>query len=377
MTEYYIYSNNFSIQERQTKKGKVFDVVFRVITLDGEEKQKKLSGFKTKSLAKQAHAQFVTEKCEVTRVRPRKEEKSLKNEITVAELVPEYLQYLFLHDKNKSSVLYEKQKYYQKHILPYLGTLPLSKVTKEDLEKWQDTLLGLTNPTTGQQYSGRYLQKLRACLNGLLSFGENRYKYKNYLPETEKFVFRKKKQVMKFWDKETFDKFISVVDDPTYHCFFTLLFYTGRRKGEVLALTPKDIRADSIVWEKSLTRKVYGSDATHTISTTKEDKVQQLPFCRTVKEELQKYKGDAPFFFGGDRPLAENTVTRTFQRYCNKAGVEIIRIHDLRHSFASMLLRNGENYKVIADLLGDTVEQVIKTYAHISDKDLLSALSKI
>lgn len=42
-----------------------------------------------------------------------------------------------------------------------------------------------------------------------------------------------------------------------------------------------------------------------------------------------------------------------------------------------MLLKNGENYKVIADLLGDTVEQVIKTYAHISDKDLISALSKI
>ena len=52
---YYISSNKFNIQERQTKKnGRVYDVVFRITTQDGYSKQKKLSGYKTKTLAKEA-----------------------------------------------------------------------------------------------------------------------------------------------------------------------------------------------------------------------------------------------------------------------------------------------------------------------------------
>ena len=68
MTEFYISSTKYSIQERQTKKhGKVYDVVFRVVTLDGIEKQKRLSGYTTKFLAKQAYTEFVTEKCELVK----------------------------------------------------------------------------------------------------------------------------------------------------------------------------------------------------------------------------------------------------------------------------------------------------------------------
>lgn len=64
MQKYYISSTKYSLQERQTKKhGKVYDVVFRIVTMDGDEKQKKLSGFKSKSDAKAAYTQFVTENC--------------------------------------------------------------------------------------------------------------------------------------------------------------------------------------------------------------------------------------------------------------------------------------------------------------------------
>ena len=48
-------SNKYSLHERQTKRGKVYDVRFRIITLDGTEKQKKLSGYANKLLAKQAY----------------------------------------------------------------------------------------------------------------------------------------------------------------------------------------------------------------------------------------------------------------------------------------------------------------------------------
>ena len=102
-----------------------------------------------------------------------------------------------------------------------------------------------------------------------------------------------------------------------------------------------------------------------------------MPICKRVKDEIKAYGGSSPFFFGGEKPLSLTHTTRMFDRYCAAAGVEKIRIHDLRHSFASMLLSNGENYKVIADLLGDTVEQVMKTYCHIGDKDIKNAVAKL
>lgn len=379
MTEYYIYSNNFTIQDRQTKKGTVYDVVFRVITLDGVEKQKKLSGFKTKALAKQAHAQFVTEKCEVTRVRPKKEESDVKNEITVAEAIQKYIAYLLSHNENKESVIYDKQNIFRLFVVPHIGDIKIKDLSKSVLEEWQDKVIEMRNRHTGKPYSTKYFIKIRGYLNSLLSWAEDRYEYKNLLPKVKRPAKRASEHKIKFWSPETFEKFISVVDEPTYHCLFTMMFYTGRRKGELFALSPDDIHTDTIVWEKSLTRKVLKGqlDEPYAITSTKEEKVQKLPICKRVRDEIKKYGGNTPFFFGGDRPLPENTVTRVFQRYCQKAGVEIIRIHDLRHSFASMLLANGENYKVIADLLGDTVEQVMKTYCHICDKDLENALTRI
>ena len=191
-----------------------------------------------------------------------------------------------------------------------------------------------------------------------------------------KFLKRTSKTEMKFWAQATFEKFIAVVDDPTYHALFTFMFYTGRRKGELFALTPDDVKPKSIKVNKSLRRKTR-SDSSFEITSTKAEKKQNIPVCEIVQKEIASYKGSSPFYFGGDKPLASTTVARYFVGYCAKAGVEVIRIHDLRHSFVSMLIHLGANLMVVADLIGDTVEQVMKTYGHLYQEDKLNILSKI
>ncbi len=83
------------------------------------------------------------------------------------------------------------------------------------------------------------------------------------------------------------------------------------------------------------------------------------------------------FLFGGDKPLAENTIRRVFDRYIALAGVKRIRIHDLRHSYVSMLLHVGVNNKIIASLIGDREEQVIKTYSHLYEADKNTAINTL
>ena len=182
---------------------------------------------------------------------------------------------------------------------------------------------------------------------------------------------------MQFWTRAEFDKFIETVDNPTYHAFFSTLFFTGRRKGEVLALSPNDVKTNNISFNKSLTRKTLTDDA-YEITSTKTEKVTSTPICAPLKAELQNYiVPQGQFFFGGDKPLAENTVRRAFNFYSSKAGVKQIRIHDLRHSFVSMLIHLGANLPVVADLIGDTLEQVTKTYAHLYEEDIQIIISRI
>jgi integrase len=357
-----------------TKRGKVYDVHFRIVTLDGIEKQKKLSGYSTKALAKQAHLEFITEYCELVKNNPLKKKNPDKEELIVGELVREYISKLGNH--NKDSVIYEKQNTYKTFILSKFEKTKLSALTKEVISAWQDELWSTRNPKTGNFYSYNYLSKIRGLFGSFLSWCQERYPYTNPLPKIKKPKRRVPKKQMQFWTREEFDKFISVVDNPRWHCFFTMLFYTGRRKGEILALTPSDIKKNAILFDKSITRKTIDGSV-YNITSTKADKIYETPICTTLKEELKNYQGEAPFFFGGKKPLSETTITRVFDDYAEKAGVKRIRLHDLRHSFVSMCIHLGANFLVVADLIGDTVEQVTKTYGHLYISDKVEIINKI
>ena len=372
--EFYISSTKYSLQERMTRRGKVYDVVFRIVTLDGYEKQKKLSGFSSKTLAKQGYTDFITQRCELVKNNPIKKKDPNKQELLVGDLIREYL--ATLSNQNKASSVYGKQKIFKKFVLPYFEKTKAKDLTKEVLYRWQDSLWQTRNPRTGTFYTHKYLSNIRAFFFTFLGWCESRYGIRNSLSEVVKPKSRAPKTKMQIWTREDFEKFITVVNDPMYHAFFTLLFFTGRRKGEVLALTPTDIKPTSIVFDKSVPRKPFDGTP-FAVTSTKAEQVQETPVCRIIQEELKVYKGESPFFFGGEKPIADNTLRRAFRSYCEKAGMQPIRIHDLRHSFVSMLIHLGANFMVVAELIGDTVEQVIKTYGHFYESDKRKVIDKI
>ena len=371
---YYITSANHSIRERQIKRGKVYDVFFRIITLDGIEKQKKLSGFASKTLAKQGYLDFVKENCETLKNSDFKK-KSRKIDYTVRELSLIY--FSSLKNQIKETSIYEKQKMFEWTIMPKFANVPISKLTKEVLIQWQDDLWCTKKPKTNDYYSYKYLSNIRINFSAFLNWCAERYNTPNHLKDIKKPKKRLPKTEMQIWDKETFDRFISVVDKPMYRCMFMMMFYTGRRKGEILALSPKDIKKDKIVFNKTYSRKVF--DVPYLITSTKNEKSGETPICPALQEELKKYTCDdgAKFFFGGENPVHENSVGNHFKKYCQLANVPAIRLHDLRHSFVSRLIHLGANLFLVAELIGDSVEQVLKTYGHVYNTDKLDIISKI
>lgn len=374
MEKLYILTTKYSMVERKTKAGTVYDVIFRVIDATGTERKKRLCGYSAKRLAKAAHDKFITENCEVVQKSLIRKKPDTKRVPLVGELIQQYL--ISISNQNRESSIFDKRSAYKIYVLPRFENTPIDKLTKEKVRMWQDDLWSTRNPETGEYYSYAYLSKIRTFFSSFLQWVEETYNYPNRLREIKKPRKQQIDRQMSFWNREEFERFISVVDDPMWHTFFTLLFYTGRRKGEVLALRPEDVKKTAITFSKSITRKTQTKEA-YAVVPTKAGKSQTVPVCPVVINELKTYTPQSPFFFGGDRPLAENTVTRTFRRYCGMAGLEPIRIHDLRHSFVSMLIHMGTNFMVIADLIGDNVEQVTKTYGHLYEEDKNKVLSRI
>lgn len=373
---YYISSTKYTIQERNTKKnGRVYDVVFRITDEEGITKQKKLSGYKTKTDAKIAYTDFITENCnkKPSNFKPaeiKKEEKPLMFD----ELFKLYLQ--TQRNQIKDSSIRSIQDSCKLLLFPFFRDVDIRKLTKKDILKWQDTIWSMQKPNSNEHYSYNYLTKIRSFFNAFLNWAEQRYDVNNYLSDIPKPKRRTAKTEMQIWTREEFEQFISVVDDPMYHCLFSFLFFTGKRKGEILALQKDDVKGGKIKVSKNLNRKTI-DNTPYQITSTKADKIQTITLCEPLIKELKSYQGQEPFFFGGEKPIAYTTLHYKFHKYIELAGVKKIRIHDLRHSFASMCIHLGANLTVVADLLCDNLEQVTKTYAHMYVEDKEEIIRRI
>ena len=372
---YYIKSTKFSTRKRTTKKGEVYDVVFRVVDERGVQHQKTLCGYETPKLAAKAYRQFVTTQCTE---QPANLEVA-KKRVLFDDAYRDYITYLTASTKESSLVTVEGAL--RNFVLPAFAGRALDSITEGDLYRWQDGMLA-RRKSNGQLYARGYVLRIQKRFKTFFAWAALRYNARNpfarvTMPRTvQKAVTGAK---IEFWDKDEFARFIDVVDDDTLRAFYTLLFYTGIRKGEAFALTAADYDGKSLRINKTVTTKTTDGSAWK-VTTNKTDTDHTIPLALPARLALDEYiakvKPSGAFLFGGERPLPAETVRRKFTQYARRADVKPIKIHGLRHSFVSMCIHVGGNYTVIASLIGDTPEQVLKTYGHMwaSDRDAIIKL---
>ena len=200
---------------------------------------------------------------------------------------------------------------------------------------------------------------------------------------------------MQIWTPEEFKAFLPYVVQPAYRLYFTLLYLTGCRRGEGLAITWNDINTASdeatVKISKSITNKT--TSGTYAVTTPKnQGSVRTVAIPSFFIDELMQHKkaqqeeladewSSDLFVFGGTRPLPTSSTDHVFKAAIKKAGVKEIRIHDLRHSCASLLIHKGVSIVAVSRQLGHTnIEQTLNTYSHVmpDDKGLIRhALSTV
>ena len=246
-------------------------------------------------------------------------------------------------------------------ILPYFGDKRVNDITAADIRQWQNELIKMG-------YSPTYLKTINNQLSAIFNYAVRYYDLKSNPCVKAGSMGKSKAEEMDFWTGEEFRKFIdSVMNKRLSYMAFMTLYWTGMRMGELLALNPKDIDLEkrTISITKSYQR-LGKKDVITPPKTPKSKRVITIP--EFLAADIKDYMDSLYDLQENDRlfPITKYYLEHEMQRGIKESGVKRIRVHDLRHSHASMLIELGFSPLEIANRLGhEKMETTLNTYAHL------------
>lgn len=342
----------------------------------GKRKQKTRSGFKTKKQAQESCAEMIAELSKGVFVDP-------KN-LSFKDLVEEWL------DLSKVRVRDTTFKNYFRaantRVIPALGEMKVKDINHSVIQKYINNLIE-------EGLSPRYIEYLFTIISGATEHGVNTERLiKNPLNNVEVPRPRRSKHVT--WTIDEVNRFLHFAkfDNPIYFICLKIAIHTGMRRGEVLGLRWEDINLND--QKISVVQSLVYDDEGFRFSDLKTISSRRLiSIDDDLTNEIKKYKAQQNQFklvLGSEyqdmglvccredgRPIYARTLAIHFDNVIKKANVPKIRLHDLRHTHATILLGLGENPKVVSERLGHSnVSMTLDTYSHVTPDMQKSTASK-
>lgn len=302
-----------------------------------------------------------------------------------------------LQNNRKISYISTQKNNYERHIKPYFKDTNLNKLSYEHIFEFREHLKTKSKKqNSNSTLSPNTVNKIMILLKKIFDTGVRKSLIdKNPVDNLRKLPISK--PIISFWSVEEFNEFRKLIteDEISYDLFFTIAFFTGMRMGEILALNWYDVNL--IISTIHVTKTAYFVNNINHINSTKTRAGTRLitinnkltVMLRDWKEKqldlLKEFTTDTESLqIIQSTPIAitKNMVDKKFKQILSRNNnLKKIRIHDLRHSHASLLINQGEDYLVVKERLGHaSITTTIDTYSHLypsKQKDLANKLDDI
>ena len=257
-------------------------------------------------------------------------------------------------------------------ILPFFGGLRLNTITPAHVRRWQSEILSRNPAPT-------YAKTINNQLSAIFNYAVRYYGLPSNPARTAGSMGKKDAPEMSFWTVEEFSKVAACVKKLPARVGLSVLYWTGLRIGELLALSPADINleAKTLTVRKSF-QTIDGREVITEPKTSRSRRVIPLPpkLCDLLKEYMDAlYEPDPE-----DRlfPYTKHYFRRQLNKAASLAGMEPIRLHDLRHSHASLLIHLGCPILLVSERLGhEDIQTTLRTYGHLYPSTASEAIKKL
>lgn len=336
------------------EKNGTWTVKFKYKDWMGERRQKTKRGFARKKDAEQFEADF-------------KARYIHSANIPFRTLTENYFEDLTINQKIDVTTAARKQQTFSTLLLPFFDKKPINEIDELDILNWQTWVKqkGFEKiPDTG--YAPTYLKSIHNELSAIMNYACRYYKLPFNPCQKAGSMGKADADAMQIWTLEQFEQFIAYADKSGAKLAFNILFWTGIREGELLALTPADFLPDM---KLNIDKNFAVLNGDHIIKNPKnEPSIRCIAIPRFLYEETMNYINGLYGLAQTDRlfMFTRSFLQKEIKRIAAKAGLEPIRVHDLRHSHASLLIEMGFNILMISERLGHkSVQTTWNTYAHL------------
>ena len=302
------------------------------------------------------------------------------NKVTLGEWLRQWLKdYASMNTTDRTQESYTS--IVERHLIPALSRVPLADLQAQHIQSY---------------YAGK-LEKGRADGKGGLSARSVVYHHRilskalDYAVKMGMIVRnvadvvqppRVKRVAMSTLSSEEVIRFLDAARETDYYVFFATLLYTGLRRGELLALRWRnlDLEDGNLTVVETAYKLSNGNYVIKEPKTPQSRRTVTLPSSLVelfkaylADQELLRIQlgvslnaDDFVFIRPDGSPINPNAITLAFRRIIKRAGLRDIRIHDLRHTHATLMLRAGVHPKVVSERLGHAnIGITLDIYSHV------------
>ena len=290
---------------------------------------------------------------------PKQEKDEFKNRISFSEFVNEhYLPHATTYKRSIASDVSKLRLY----LLPKFGHVPMADISTQALQSYHNHLKMKLSPAT----ANRHLSLLHRLFSLSVQWG---YLEKNVCTGISK--FQENNQYQRFLSNEEIRNLFSAADtDENIYAaaYIKILLLTGVRRSEGLGMK----------WEHL---RLGDSKPMWYVPHTKSGKSRYVilnPMALQILEALPKIHGNPYVFVGKVQGNAIQNPMKAFKRIIARAGVESsFRLHDIRHTVASLIVNNGGSLYDVQAALGHANSSISERYAHLSSESMTKTSDNI